>query len=56
MFIAKKFPDFKLNSGDEPHFKKVMIQILDDESFMKTVLERYNMSIQDFIKFLFRCD
>lgn len=36
--------------------RKTIIEILNDTKFMTEVLERYNMNIYDFFKFLFRYD
>lgn len=54
--VQQKYPDFMREGISDSELKKAIVVILQDTSFMNAVLEFFNMSIQDFFKFIFRCD
>ena len=55
-YIQRKYPTFDFDNSSDTIMRKTIIEILNDTKFMTEVLERYNMNIYDFFKFLFRYD
>lgn len=55
-YIQCKYPTFDFENSSDTVMRKTIIEILNDTKFMTEVLERYNMNIYDFFKFLFRYD
>ena len=55
-YIQCKYPTFDFENSNDIVMRKTIIQILNDTKFITEVLDRYNMNIYDFFKFLFRYD
>ena len=53
-YIQQKYPMFKDVESDDTMTRKTIIDMLNDSKFMTKLLSYYNMTIFDFIKFLFR--
>lgn len=52
--IQEKYPMFKDIDTDDTMMRKTIIDMLNDSKFMVKLLKYYNMTIFDFIKFLYR--
>lgn len=52
--ITKHYPELLNKNANEQTKRKIVIEILNDVEFMGDILEKYNMEITDFFKFLFR--
>ena len=55
-YIQCKYPTFDFENSNDIVMRKTIIEILNDTKFITEVLDRYNMNIYDFFKFLFRYD
>lgn len=53
-YIQQKYTMFKDINVDDTIMRKTIIDMLNDSKFMVKLLKYYNMTIFDFIKFLFR--
>lgn len=53
-YIQQKYTMFKDVDVDDTMMRKTIIDMLNDSKFMVKLLKYYNMTIFDFIKFLFR--
>ena len=54
--VRQKYPDFMKEGISDIDLKRTIICILQDKNFVDSVLEFYNLSVQDFFKFMFRRD
>lgn len=52
--MTKHYPEFLDVNNTEQIKRKIVIDILNDNEFMNDILEKYNMKIMDFFRFLFR--
>lgn len=52
--IQVKYPNFMRYGTDDNEMKKTLIMLFQDKPFVDEFLEFYNISIQDFFKFIFR--
>lgn len=56
MTIKEKYPAFMEDNASDADLKQIIVTILQDKDFILSLLEFYNLSIQDFFKFMFRRD
>lgn len=55
-YIRSGHSEYDPKAGDELKLKKAIIGLLDDSPFMTGLLARYNMTIFEFFKFLYRME
>lgn len=52
--VQQKYPDFMREGISDGDLKKTIVTILQDTAYVASVLDFFNMNIQDFFKFIFR--
>ena len=54
-YIRTSLPDFGVNPGC-PAFKRSMFDFLENDSYVRHVMDRFELGINDLFKFLFRIE
>lgn len=54
--IQRKYPEFMKVGVSDTDLKRIIIDIIEDKKFVNALLEFFNINIQEFFKFIFRCD
>lgn len=54
--VQQKYPEFMKVGTSDTDLKHIIIDIIEDKKFVDALLELFNINIQEFFKFIFRCD
>lgn len=55
-YIRRRFPEYAPNLENQFAARHVVLDMLSDSRFMSGLLKRYDMSVFDFFKLMFRLD
>ena len=55
-FIKDRHPEFMADQNSDVKIKNSIVALLKDQDFVKEILDRYDITIMEFFKFLFRLD
>ena len=54
--IQKEYPMFMSQKATDSEMKKTICEFIQDKKFIETLMAQYDMTIMDFLKFIFRLD
>lgn len=54
--IQQKYPRFLTENMEEKEMKSLIVQIFQDKPFVMHILESFDLTFQEFFKFIFRTD
>lgn len=54
--IQQKYPRFLTENMEEKEMKNLIVQIFQDKPFVMHILESFDLTFQEFFKFIFRTD